>query len=168
MAVDSAGRSAGSAVRALAWLGRERAHEARRRCQADCPRVTCRNSSAHAPANLDGARGQRTRGSWLNNSCVYRLATAREHWRSQLPPAARFTSWRRTSGSSGPSKSCSIPPSPSTRSSRAGLRCRKRTVSSGDSPKTSISPTTFVRGRDGAAEHIISAVRDSTLPSRYG
>jgi len=61
------GRSAGSAVRALAWLGRERAHEALatlpgRLSEGDLQELI----GARAPADVDGARGQHTRGSWLS------------------------------------------------------------------------------------------------------
>jgi hypothetical protein len=63
------GRAAGEVVRALAWLGPEKAGEAIRTLRAKLPPSELKAvASARAPADVDGPRDQRPGAAWLSSS----------------------------------------------------------------------------------------------------
>ena len=116
------GRAAGDVVRALAWLGPERAGEA-----------------LH---NMDGEGSERAGVAWLSSSISPAMNVWKPWPRRPTCPAVLPTCWKRMLGWCGLCVTSSPPPTRRISPSRVAPRCRRPTGSSGVFPRTWISPMT--------------------------
>jgi hypothetical protein len=93
------GRGAGDVVRALAWLGPEKAGAALRALRAKLPPAEMKEvASARAPADLDGAGGQRAGTAWLSSSNSPPASAWRPFPKPPMRPGALLTCWKKTIG----------------------------------------------------------------------
>ena len=98
-----ANRPAGEAVRALAWLGPEKAEEALKTLKRKMPPGVIRRVGRRRAAASDLARPERGKGRlWLMPFLRFRPRTAAMPLRSPpIDPGGRRISWKRMCGSSG-------------------------------------------------------------------
>ena len=139
------GRRAGEAVRALAWLGRDRAGAAagvvRQRLTED-ERRELGSVSTQMPGWLAGPVS--AVAPWLRGTWIWPSSTAgRCSMLRPAHPAGPPICWKRTSGSCGRSRPCSRARSGRRSFSRAARRCPRPIGRLGASRRMSTLPTTF-------------------------